>query len=716
MISDIIRPRGTEKPPGTIPQEKPLQSWKEIAAYLERDERTARRWEKEEGLPVRRHCEDKRSSVYAYPGELDAWRLARGPKSSRRPVLRWSVPAVLGFLVVILGAWFIKYSPIFNPPNPLVEAADGITLRQVWSEPPVDDMGDVSLDGRFLTFTDWDTGDLAIRDLETEETRRVTDKGTWRESDEFAEFSIISSDGKRIAYSWHNEEGNYDLRVSGLDGSDPEVLYRCSGEEWVKPIDWLPDGSKILVGLFQDSILVRLAFVSASDHSVDSVAESIWKRSFVFVGLSPDGESIVFDDVADKGADQRDIYLLPITGESAVKLVQHPADDYMPVWSPDGRNVLFASDRTGSIGLWKIPVREGKVRGEPELVKREIGPLSTFIGCTKAGDLYLSLNSGMEDIYFFELDPVSGKVVKQPAKLEGRYVGANMGPVFSPDGKYVAYHFQHAPHLISPGALATVVRSIETGAEREIRTRFIQWGPVQWFPDGESVLVPVMRSPQQHDQFDYYQMDLGTGQTEMIRQSTPKKSASYRPSLSPDGKSIYFTESETEGPRRGLTIFRELDLETGQEEVIHRLPEGRRAVSVQLSPDGQNLAWAQMTKTEDTSHWSVMIRPVDGDSSREILKLDDPEYLSMAFGIAWAPDGKHILVSKFIGSGRRTELLRLSLKEGKPQSLGISMDRIHLGDVHKNGRLVAFYAGQQKGRAREIWALNGFLSKNEDSK
>ena len=35
--------------------DSPLESWKEIAAYLNRDERTARRWEKEEGLPIHRH-------------------------------------------------------------------------------------------------------------------------------------------------------------------------------------------------------------------------------------------------------------------------------------------------------------------------------------------------------------------------------------------------------------------------------------------------------------------------------------------------------------------------------------------------------------------------------------------------------------------------------------------------------------------------------------
>jgi len=53
--------------------EKPLQSWKEIAAYLERDVRTVGRWAKENGLPVRRHGTGKGSSVYAFPSEIAAW-------------------------------------------------------------------------------------------------------------------------------------------------------------------------------------------------------------------------------------------------------------------------------------------------------------------------------------------------------------------------------------------------------------------------------------------------------------------------------------------------------------------------------------------------------------------------------------------------------------------------------------------------------------------
>jgi len=54
-----------------------LESWKEIAAYLNRSERTVRRWEEKEQLPVHRLQHDKRSSVYGYRWELDEWRESR---------------------------------------------------------------------------------------------------------------------------------------------------------------------------------------------------------------------------------------------------------------------------------------------------------------------------------------------------------------------------------------------------------------------------------------------------------------------------------------------------------------------------------------------------------------------------------------------------------------------------------------------------------------
>jgi len=54
-----------------------LDSWKEIAAYLKRSPRTVRRWEQEEGLPVRRHLHRKKETVYAFTHKIDAWLKSR---------------------------------------------------------------------------------------------------------------------------------------------------------------------------------------------------------------------------------------------------------------------------------------------------------------------------------------------------------------------------------------------------------------------------------------------------------------------------------------------------------------------------------------------------------------------------------------------------------------------------------------------------------------
>jgi tetratricopeptide (TPR) repeat protein len=71
--------------PSTTPSLKPsqdrLDSWKDIAAYLNRDVTTVQRWEKREGMPVHRHLHDRMGSVYASRAELDAWTRSRNPSA-----------------------------------------------------------------------------------------------------------------------------------------------------------------------------------------------------------------------------------------------------------------------------------------------------------------------------------------------------------------------------------------------------------------------------------------------------------------------------------------------------------------------------------------------------------------------------------------------------------------------------------------------------------
>src|SRR5271156_4051445 len=66
-----------ESPPSVGPTEDRLDSWKEIAAYFNRDVTTVQRWEKREKMPVHRHLHDRMGSVYAFRADLDAWARSR---------------------------------------------------------------------------------------------------------------------------------------------------------------------------------------------------------------------------------------------------------------------------------------------------------------------------------------------------------------------------------------------------------------------------------------------------------------------------------------------------------------------------------------------------------------------------------------------------------------------------------------------------------------
>src|SRR5215469_11657164 len=95
-----------------------LDSWKEIAAYLNCSERTVRRWE-QEGLPVHRHPHKKKAGIYAYKAEIDAWWQNRregvkpgektaSPAGGAAPMELLPARALLVLLVTLglgLGTW-----------------------------------------------------------------------------------------------------------------------------------------------------------------------------------------------------------------------------------------------------------------------------------------------------------------------------------------------------------------------------------------------------------------------------------------------------------------------------------------------------------------------------------------------------------------------------------------------------------------------------------
>ena len=70
-----------------------LDSWKDIAAYLQRDVSTVQRWEKREGMPVHRHVHEKQGTVYGFRSELDAWWHSRGLRLAQHETHKLGITA-----------------------------------------------------------------------------------------------------------------------------------------------------------------------------------------------------------------------------------------------------------------------------------------------------------------------------------------------------------------------------------------------------------------------------------------------------------------------------------------------------------------------------------------------------------------------------------------------------------------------------------------------
>lgn len=117
-----------------------LNSWKEIASFFGKDERTVKRWESARGLPVRRVPGGNRTTVFAYAEELEAWLNGEGEKPSaaiatapaapaaaqKRPsVLAWLVPLLLAIGIagglVYVNTLRAGTSPSRHTPNPAAQ-------------------------------------------------------------------------------------------------------------------------------------------------------------------------------------------------------------------------------------------------------------------------------------------------------------------------------------------------------------------------------------------------------------------------------------------------------------------------------------------------------------------------------------------------------------------------------------------------------------------
>ncbi len=599
-------------------------------------------------------------------------------------VMRLWLPAVGDFVSNALAERIQEVLPMTSEP------------RVVLSDPGVLDFETAAwMDGRYVAYTQWDNdrggvGELALRDIASGEVRRLTNTD-WQREYGFNAGSALSPDGKHVAYGWWHD-GLCDLRLVGIDGAGQRLLYRDEEVTWVIPHGWTPDGEQVLASL-RTSGEGRVALVSLHDGSARVLKPFQPGEAGVFRSwrLSPDGRHIAYSSPQERDPTKSDIFLLAAEGSRESALVQHPADDRVLAWTPDGKSVLFASDRGGTLDAWTIRVADGEAQGAPELVRADIAPLGSSImplGFSREGSFYYGVNTQEYHLYLAGLDP-AGKVMTCEKLVS--HVDGHAGADWSPEGEQLVY----ARGMWS-GDFTLVIRSPASGQERELSLQGREaggHGPLRWFLDGRAILA-YCRDDEGREAI--CRVDAESGRVTSIVH--PK---GWMPSfqLSPDGKTLFYSLVDPDGSR----ILRR-DLETGREEEVYRPLAGEAgAMAMAVAADGQWLAFTSQVASEGRTVDTLNIISTKGGPSQEGRQLArglEGEPLS---GPAWTPDGRYLL---FVEQRQRApaELWRVAVAGGDPESLGLLPERqIHGGlSLHPDGQRLAFVTGTWRN---DVWVL-----------
>jgi Tol biopolymer transport system component len=583
--------------------------------------------------------------------------------------------------------------------SPSPSAAPRAT-RQSWSGSEVDAMGAPSSDGRYLSFTDWETGDLAVRDLRAGTNRRLTNTGGWAVSSGSAEFSIFSPDGRQVAYAWFvNEPAAYELRVistatGGL--ATPRVVHRSAETLYVMPHAWTPDGKEIVVVRWLRDKTSQIALIAVADGAIRVLKSFAW-RFPEKASLSPDGRFIAYDSPAADNMPAQDIFVLATDGSGETTLIQSPANDHAPMWAPVGSQVVFLSDRTGGTeSLWTVRVNGARPSGAPELLNPNIGRIVP-LGFAASGALYYVTGGGRNG-HIAELDS-DLKVTKAPALISERFINSNGPAEWSPNGEQLAYYSYRGPRLNSPGATVVAVRTLTSGEERDLPLRLEVTGfppsAPKWFPDGKSILV-VSRERQG---LGYHRLDLATGAIELLHTTKDTGPSSAVPSISADGQAIYYIDGDDPG-LTGRTL-RRFDLKTRQ--TTELTGPDRTPTSFALSPDGAQIAYLTSERNRGSA---LEIMPAVGGPPRQLAFPANWFESSRYGGVTWTPDQRFLLFVRRTGVSGPQTLWRIPVMGGAPESTGIS-GSVTLPRLHPDGRRLTF--GSSLQGAGELWGLEDFL-------
>ncbi|MBK5291492.1 MAG: PD40 domain-containing protein [Acidobacteriia bacterium] len=578
----------------------------------------------------------------------------------------------------------------------------------VWKGKKVDIQGSVTPEGRYISFVDWDTGDLALYDSVTDKHHPVVmannpKSGRWNV---FANASSISRDGSKVAYSWFdNSEGRSALWAANLHGDPmPQRLYDDPQIEWMEPRDWSPDSRWIAVFVELKDRSNQLALVSSGEKTLRVLKAGRWPgtaRAF----FSPDGKYLAYD-LPQGITTARDVWVTAVDGTRDYAAVAHRGHDSMMGWSPDGKYLIFATDRTGSMALWGLPMADGKAQGEPELLKPDIG-FSESLGVTRSGALFYGTQPGTRggSIQVASFDLNSGAVTS-PRDVSTNLQENNMNPSWSPDGKYLAYVSERG----RSGAIPVIVlRAADTGGlVREFAPNLRRGELAGWEPNSRALLAVGTDFTGRNGAF---RISIDTGDVSLLF-ATPIAPTLSMPAWSADGHSLYYWKRVAGADEQ---VFMCRDLVSGAErEVIRRRFLGQ----LNISPDGRHLA----TETIDPAKNErvLLLVSLATGAAREIMRVpagvppEDLKNVSKGARVSsssWVSDSQSFIARLTRVPEGESELWRVHINGGAPQRLPSSLEaHVFAFKIGPDGRHVA-YRVKNSGPSipRQIWKFEHFL-------
>jgi serine/threonine protein kinase len=541
--------------------------------------------------------------------------------------------------------------------------------------------GPPSSSGRWLAGIDWNaSGNVALLDLLSGDHRTLTASNEVG----YTEKAAISPDEQTIAYSWYfsGRQDSSELRTVSRAGGQYRTIFR-NAEGVTTPVAWSPDGQRVLA-LIERAHRPVLAWIDPrTQTATDLRTLSSFPRN---ISLSPSGTQVVYDSISESGTD-RDLYSCDaITGQTSAILVQ-AGSDLAPVWTPDGKGIVFSSDRGGTLGLWHLAMVSGQASGDPDLVRGDIGRFSP-IGFGRDGALLFQAITGTVDVYTAALDLQGGRV-SSPRVVATSFVGRNLSSGWSPDGHSLALTSRRGDIGFERGSQALVIRDLRGTSERVLTPDLSDMSFPRWSSDARSLLL---KGDGPHGE-GIYRVSVSDGAASLV---LPTSGPSF-PEWRPDGRAIFFVKS---GEPNHLEEF---EPETGLRKTIVD-----RVGGYSLSHDGFRFAF----KRNESDGVHIYLAPTAGGAAMEIATLPRTYVVELA---GWTPGDEEVVISERVhAAGRESQPAPTVIKAfpasgGNPRTLGVLKGHDPRSiRLSPDGTSLAFDAGYPR---QSMWVLEHFLDR-----